>query len=246
MFVEFYGIFGAPRYFWLMQHVSQANTVTASTYHRIRGDIIAGRLEPGRKLRLDALKSRYGASVSTLRESLSRLASEGLVVAEEQRGFAVAPMSASNLRELADLRILLECRAMEMSFEHGDTEWESRVVAAHHKLSRMEQRMQAGEHDVREEWKRVDSEFHQALIGGCGSAELLWAHGGVFDKYLRYQMRSLTFRGEIAEQEHKILRDAALNRDIVTARETLGRHIAQGVAHSLAAAGPEGLPNSRQ
>ncbi len=219
-----------------MQRGSDHATVTASTYQLIRGDIIAGRLEPGRKLRLDALKIPYGASVSTLRESLSRLASEGLVIAEEQRGFRVAPMSAENLRELADLRILLECHAMEMSFAQGDTEWESRVVAAYHKLSRIEQRMEAGEHEAREEWKRFDSEFHQALIGACGSAELMWAHGGVYDKYLRYQMRSLTFRGEIAAQEHKILRDAALDRDIATARETLGRHIDQGVAHSLASA----------
>ena len=69
---------------------------------------------------------------------LNRLTSEGLVLAEGQRGFEVAPVSAANLKELAALRMLLEGHALEQSFAAGDMEWEGRVVAAHHKLARME------------------------------------------------------------------------------------------------------------
>jgi len=87
-----------------------------SGYKRIRSDIIFGVLTPSGRLRLDAMKEDYGVSISTLREILNRLASEGFVVAEGQRGFELAPVSIQNLRELADLRILLEHHAMAESF----------------------------------------------------------------------------------------------------------------------------------
>ena len=50
-------------------------SVGESAYRKIRADIVFGRLPPGRKLKLDALKADYGPSVSTLREILNRLAS---------------------------------------------------------------------------------------------------------------------------------------------------------------------------
>ncbi|MDZ4095897.1 MAG: GntR family transcriptional regulator, partial [Paracoccaceae bacterium] len=52
-------------------------TVGEATWRRIRSDIIAGSLAPGKKLKLDTMRTSYGASVSTLREALNRLASEG-------------------------------------------------------------------------------------------------------------------------------------------------------------------------
>src|SRR4051812_36945439 len=113
---------------------SQVETTGEKAYRRLRSDIIFGRLAPSQKLRLEALKDAYGTSVSTLRELLNRLTSEGLVVAENARGFEVAPVSVDNFKELANLRLLLECHALQRSFSLGDMEWEARVVAAHHKL----------------------------------------------------------------------------------------------------------------
>ena len=109
-------------------------TAGEKAYRRLRNDIIFGRLAPSQKLRLEALKDAYGISVSTLRELLNRLTSEGLVIAESARGFEVAPVSVDNFKELANLRLLLECHALQRSFALGDMDWEGRVVAAHHKL----------------------------------------------------------------------------------------------------------------
>ena len=91
------------------------------------------------------MKAEYGVGIGTLREILSRLAAEGFVLAEGQRGFEVPPVTAQNLRELAELRLLLESHALAQSFAAGDMEWEGRVVAAHHKLEVIERRMLAGE-----------------------------------------------------------------------------------------------------
>jgi DNA-binding GntR family transcriptional regulator len=209
-------------------------TAGESGYERIRTDILFGRLAPATKLRLDQLRSQYGVSVSTLREILSRLSSERLVVAEGQKGFQVAPVSAANLKEIAALRQLLECRALEQSFAAGDTEWEARVVAAHHRLARVEERMASGDRSQTEYWKRCDWEFHQALISACGSRMLVETHAAVFDKYLRYQMIALSYRGEIAAAEHARLRECAIMRDPDEACAVLRRHVSGGVDHALA------------
>jgi DNA-binding GntR family transcriptional regulator len=218
-----------------MRDVPPTPTIAESTYRRIRTDIIFGRLAPDEKLKLDSLRDRYGTSVSTLREILSRLTSEGLVVAEGQRGFEVAPVSPENLKEISALRQLLESTALELSFAAGNVEWEASVLAAHHKLQLTERRMMDGDRSITEQWKRYDWEFHQALIAACGSRVLLEAHAGVFDKYLRYQMISLTFRGQIAADEHRQMLAAALAHDAATAQTVLRRHIDGGVEHSLAA-----------
>src|SRR3954452_23797071 len=63
-------------------------SVADEAYSRLRADILGGELLPGMKLKLDALRERYDVSVNTLRETLSRLAADGLVEAEGQRGFA--------------------------------------------------------------------------------------------------------------------------------------------------------------
>ena len=213
-------------------------TVAENSYKRIQADIIFGRLPPGQKLKLEKLKETYDTSVSTLREILNRLASEGLVAAEGQRGFHVAPMSATDLKEIAALRLLLETHALEQSFERGDVDWEARLVSAHYKLARMESIMASGDTSQTEDWKRYDWEFHQALVSACGSRLLMETHAAIFDKYLRYQMVALSYRGKIAADEHKRLLNAALERDKETAKKILGLHIQGGVEHALARKSP--------
>lgn len=212
-----------------------APTVGSSTYGRIKHDIIFGELAPGSKLKLDGLRDRYSASVSTLRETLNRLSSEGFVQAAEQRGFFVRPVSADDLTEIAELRILLECSALETSIACGDADWEGNLVAAHHKLHLIEQKMLDGDTSQKELWKRYDGEFHQALIQACNSLNLLSLHGTIFDKYLRYQMLVFTSRGQEAVEEHRTMFEAALARDPVRAKVALETHIRLGLEHTLAA-----------
>lgn len=212
----------------------QISTVRANTYERIKRDILFGELAPGSKLKLDTLKARYEASVSTLRETLNRLASDGFVSAEEQRGFFVTPVSTEDFSEIANLRILLEGFALKASIENGDTEWEGNLVAAHHKLHRMEQLLLTGDESQIELWKRYDWEFHLALIQACNSQNLLSLHSTLYDKYLRYQMLILTSRGAEAVEEHRIMFEAALRRDTDTAVEALEKHIRRGLDYTLA------------
>lgn len=211
-----------------------AEAASERAWRLIRADILRGTLAPGRKLRLEGLRDSYGVAVGTLRESLSRLIAERLVVAEGQRGFEVSRFSAKELRELAQLRLLLEGHAMEHAFGAGDVEWEGRVVAAHHKMSQLQDRLGAGDGTVLDAWRRLDSEFHRTLISACGSRTLMATHATIFDRYLRYQNLALGFRGDIAVAEHRALRDAAIGRDAARARAILAAHILGGVDHALA------------
>ncbi len=209
------------------------NVVGSATYQQIKRDIIFGELAPATRLKLDWLRERYGASVSTLRETLSRLASEGFVDAQDQRGFFVTPTSRDDLIELANLRILIECHALRLSVEKGDTDWEGNVVSAYHKLNLTEKKVDAGDTSLKEDWKRYDWNFHLALIEACGSQNLLSLHSVLYDKYLRYQMLVLTYRGEQAIDEHRDILDAALSRDVDLAAEYLRTHIELGLEHTL-------------
>ena len=208
-------------------------TVGETAFRRIRQEIIAGTLPPGSRIRLEHAKQRYGASVSTLRETLSRLAAENFVVAEGQRGFQVAPASERELLELADLRALLENHAIGLSFQAGNLDWEAGIVAAHHKLSTVEQHILAGEESRTADWIRYDWEFHQALVSACNSATLMSTLSSVFDRFLRYHLLARSFRGQPVVDDHRRLFELAMKRDTKGAREIVSRHVLDGTQHVL-------------
>ncbi len=204
---------------------ADSETVGEAAYRRIRSDIVLGRLTPGRRLPLERMKETYGTSVSTLRELFNRLSTEGLLVAEGSRGFQVSAVSATNLREVAAMRQLLERHGLKESFERGDLDWEGRVVAAHHKLATMEKRMAANDPYPAQTWRQYDWAFHVALISACGSDLLLETYTAICDKYLRYQMIAAVFRGQVAADEHRVLLECALARDWQRAQQTLTTHV---------------------
>jgi DNA-binding GntR family transcriptional regulator len=206
-------------------------SVADVAYDRLRADILGGALQPGMKLKLDVLRSRYEVSINTLRETLSRLAADGLVEAEGQRGFTVMPASLADLIDITQTRRLLECHAARLSVERADLEWESRLVAAYHKLSRAEELVveDADKHaDLLETYNR---QFHIALISGCNSRWLLHFHGMMYDQSLRYRMlafRVKDFPRDQSRREHKQILEAALARDVETLVAVLGTHITKG------------------
>jgi hypothetical protein len=113
-------------------------TLAGAAYAKIKADVTGGVFEPGQRLRIEDLRQAYGTGASPLREALSRLAAEGIVVSIGQRGFRVPPVSVEELRDITNMRILLETEALRQSIEHGDDEWEAEVVASFHRLSKAE------------------------------------------------------------------------------------------------------------
>jgi DNA-binding GntR family transcriptional regulator len=212
--------------------INNFKTVSSNTYEIIKRDIIFGVLPPLKKLKLQELKINYNTSISILREILSRLCGDGFVVSEEQKGFRVSPVSKSDLLEIAKLRILIESDALKLSIENSNPEWEGSLLSAHHKLSLYESEMIQNKNDDRMNWKKYDSEFHQTLVKNCGSKNLVELHKLIFDKYLRYQLLVLTFRGKGSIDEHKKLLDFSLKKNFVKAQMILKKHIENGIYHA--------------
>ena len=208
-------------------------TVGLSTYENIKKDIIFGVLPPLKKLKLKELTKTYNASISTLREILSRLAGDGFVLSEEQKGFCVSPVSKTDLYEIANLRILIESHALKKSIENSNTEWEAELLSAHHKLKVYENNMLNEKFNNKNDWKTNDSEFHQTLVKNCRSENLVKLHKLIFDKYLRYQFLVLTFRGENSILEHQKLLDFTLEKNYLKAQKVLEEHIYRGLYNTV-------------
>jgi GntR family transcriptional regulator, carbon starvation induced regulator len=212
-------------------------SLTESLRERLRQDIILGELQPGSKLKLEPLSRRYDVSVNTMRETLSRLSADGLVVAEEQKGFAVVPASAEDLREITEMRQLLECQALRMSLANADLEWEARVIAAHHKLSRAETLVDQDPERHGADWERYNREFHDALISNCRSRWLLLYRRSMYDHSLRYRMLSLKtkpFPRSQSAEEHRRILEAALSRDVERCVDMLASHILKAAEAAVA------------
>ena len=218
---------------------ARKETMAAAVYLRLADDILTGRLAPGQKLPFDMLRQTYGYSVSPLREALQRLAIENWVDAVDHIGFRVAPVSLEDLRDINTMRTLLEPRALREAVENGDIAWETKVVSAAHKLSRMPipEDPASAAADV---WEDAHREFHEALISACPSRRLLQFCRLLFAQFRRYRRLVLTrywsseaLRATV-DAEHKRVIDAALDRHAEKAAELLAQHYSRSAERVIA------------
>ncbi len=205
--------------------VAPGATRATAICERIRADILNGRLKPGARLRLEELKSEFGGSWSPIREAVSRLVTEGLMVADEQRGYRIAPASRAHLEEIIRLRTTLETMAFRESIAKGDDAWEAEVVAAHHRLSKLERNPSTAASPAA--WEAVHRAFHTALIRACESPLLLQFCGQLHDlndRYRRLFFSTHDFDRDVAA-EHRAIVDATIARDADKACRLLAAHI---------------------
>lgn len=212
-----------------------SRTLIERAYTHLREDIVSGRLPPDEKLRVEHLKDRYGVGAGTLREAITRLASDALVVTEGQRGFRVAPIAVADLRDLTRLRIHIEIDALRLSLRHGDADWRARLQSAYAELSRLEQPLQAGH---AESWEAMNTRFHEALLSGHDSPwtlRLLRTLARQSERYRRYAISLPESRRDV-HAEHREIYDSAMNGNELRAALALEAHIrttAELVARAL-------------
>ncbi len=205
--------------------MSRARASTDQVHARLRADILGGVFEPGQKLKFAALGERYGASVSVIRESLTRLAEQRLVLSEPMIGFRVVPLSVPDLHDLTETRIDLELLALRGAIAKGDMEWESDLVAAHHRLERTPLLSESGPSRVSDEWEQEHAAFHAALIAGCGRPRLLAMAVSLRDASELYRRWSQPRQpGRDVAAEHRAICEAALERDPEAAATALREH----------------------
>ncbi len=204
-----------------------AKTAVEGAYNLLRRHIINGRYPQGSRLKLEYLKSAYGVSGSTVREALTRLIGDRLVISEGQKGFSVAPMSLADLDDLTIARTTLECAAIRDSIAHGDDEWEARLIAAFHRLTRAEERLLVDPSGAFDDWEQRNKAFHEALLAASSSKWLERLRDILFHNSERYRRLSATQGPPPASvhAEHFEIFEAALARDADRAVKALEEHL---------------------
>jgi DNA-binding GntR family transcriptional regulator len=206
---------------------ASAPTLNASVLMQMRADIISCRLMPTERLRVDALRERYGMGTSPIREALMRLEAEGLVELEQNKGFRVSEVSQENLLDLMHTRIEIESIALRWSLEKGGVDWEANLLSSFHRLSRQTKISPIHPDTISEAWSKEHIKFHAALVSACGAPTLMSIRLRLFEQAERYVTLSIMSDGPFRDDlgEHKQLMRIALNRDVKRALEANRIHI---------------------
>ncbi|MBL1116434.1 GntR family transcriptional regulator [Streptomyces sp. 110] len=222
-----------------MAKEGRSATRAAAVHQRLRDDILGGRFRPGERLKFQQICEDYKTSVGAAREALTRLASEGLVRSQPNFGYMVTPLSLEDLEDLTAARVELECMALRMSIEKGDRQWEANAVAAHHLLARTPFTSSEQPGRPTDEWARVHTEFHFALIAGCPNRRILQMARSLREEAGLYQLWSVSLQRKPDRDgaaEHRALLEASVDRDAERAALLLREHL-QHTARLLQADG---------
>ncbi|MEE1792605.1 GntR family transcriptional regulator [Streptomyces sp. BE308] len=205
--------------------------LSEQVYTHLRDAIMRGDYAPGDALKPQDLAKEQGVSLAVVREALVRAVGEGLADRLPNRGFAVPAHSDRRWQEIAEARRTIEPVMLRMSIERGDVDWEARVRAAHHRLTRTPANVpEEGEH-YSSTWAEVHRRFHRTLLEGCGNLVLLetfdrmWTASELARRWSAH--RNPDRDGAL---EHRRLEEAALARDADTAAEVLTQHLTQTAA----------------
>jgi GntR family carbon starvation induced transcriptional regulator len=210
-------------------------SVTGRAYEILRNDLIACRLQPGAQLNIAALQTRLSLSQGAIREALSRLTSEGLVEIERNRGFRVAPVSASGFKELTLACMTIELPCLRASIRNGDLEWELNLVSTYHRAARTLDLVVLGKEGI-DAYSRERQAFYEALLAACDNHWLLWSWRLLYVQNMRYRhiyMPLAKFEHDL-NPHHANFMQAVLARDVEKAVE-LGRQNYDMVANFIEA-----------
>ena len=214
-----------------------------SLFDQIRHDILTLQLQPGSSLRLPALSKQYSIGTTPLRECLSRLGAEKLVVMEHNKGFKVSQLSYVDLMDLERSRSVIEGSLFAESVTLGDDSWEAEVVGSFHQLSKTPFPSIFLDVEIMELWTKRHAAFHKALIGAATSTWMLRFCDTLRDLLGRYHLfiqnslkelsitqpelsvsSAKTFSVAMELGPHRKLYEVALSRDANKAKSVFADH----------------------
>lgn len=210
----------------------RASSLSQQAYDLLRHDLIRGDLEPGAKLMISELQTRYALGAMPLREALNRLSAEHMVEKTDQRGFFVPALNYDDYLDIQNARIAIEAAALRETVAERTPEWEDRMVVCMHRLKQAGPAPDAQDMQFifSDAWAESHRRFHTTLISGCSNTRLLEFAANLFEQSARYRMRrrKLSFlRAPVRDQlveEHIAILEAALAGDADGAVEQLIDH----------------------
>jgi DNA-binding GntR family transcriptional regulator len=217
-----------------MQQTKTTRTAATMVYTRLREAILSGELIPGQKLGIDAMRERFGAGATPVREALNRLVSDGLVISRDLRGFSVADLDESELLELYKTRAKFFAFLLREAIEHGGSDWEEGVIVAYHRLSKTPWSTSEEEFKLNPDFAVRLIDFYVALFSGCGSRWLVDFAVRLHQECNRFLWMVLESKIETNEPEsmHRSLVDAVIARDADRAVQVITA-LNEGMAQTL-------------
>jgi len=195
-----------------MPHTRVEDTSKSRAYKQLRRSIIMGRCKSGERLNLEELTKTYNTSITPLRDALQMLAQEGLVTIKPRSGYFVSPTTLKQLRELFDLREILELAAVERAAPRISDECIQQLEHVHAGYT--------GDDD--ESYDRYTDEnrhFHFLIAEASGNHELAETLGRLHDQLARFMV--LRGAGKTQEFTHAHIVEALRARDVAAARQAM-------------------------
>jgi DNA-binding GntR family transcriptional regulator len=190
----------------------QNQTSKNAIYVALRRTIIMGHHKPGERFDVEAIARQYSTSVTPARDALQMLSHEGLVDIKPRSGYFVAHTTLKQLRDLLDLRRVLEIAAIELAAARIQDGQIAELAKAHSGY--------AGDDD--EAYDRYTDEnrrFHYLLARASGNNELAETVGRLHDRLARFMV--LRHAGKTMEFTHQKVIDALEAHDVDAARLAL-------------------------
>ena len=184
-------------------------------YETLKQKIVSCEILPGSTLTEDMLCEMLNASRTPVRDAISRLEQEHLVSIKPKKGIRVNRVSMNSIRELFEVRCLLEPAAV---LKYGNR-IPDEVYARYTQLFRR-QNLPA------EEYFRVDDEFHQMFITASDNRYFQSVYAMIADQVQRYRVLTANRpRDEIAQEEHYEIAASCIRGEWGTASRLMLEHI---------------------
>lgn len=193
----------------------------AQVYEDLRSQIVSGRLRPNQRLIEVEVASQFAVSRTPVRESLQRLAAEGLVT-PVRRGWAVKERTLAEIREIYEVREALEGYACRLAAERIDPEQLALVT----KIAEEREKV-ARTPANRELLVGSNDRFHSEIFKSCGNARLIERIERNLDYYYNVQVAALYTHEDWREstRQHFDLVAALQARNGAAAEQTMRQHI---------------------
>jgi DNA-binding GntR family transcriptional regulator len=203
-------------------------TIVESLYQRLRQDIVECELTPGKSLSEAELGRLYQASRTPVREACRRLEHEGLMRITPFRGYAVAPLSVSEFKDLEEMQLIFEPEAAALSADRASPQ----EISAMRDLAGYV--YQVGDKASYREFIRSNCELHVLIAQSTRNSRLIETVGNIHIRLMRFFYLGLAFEahGATLAGEHMRVVDAIAARDAKAARRRAAEHINHAIARS--------------
>lgn len=193
-------------------------TVVDNVYNKLKEDIVNLKIELGTRINIKKISEDFSISQTPIREALSRLVKDGLVVYESRKGYYIIQITCKDLEEIYDLRKMIECYALEKGIKNIDKSKLKEILKKGIKIQK-----KPLEPKKPHEFCIIDRELHTTIVNSCLSQSMNKMYSQIYPLVSISQQLDPLY--ERSMNEHILLIEEILEGNMKKAKKTLEKHI---------------------